>query len=94
MKSSYRCLKIGASLMDGMTASLNAKHQKKEWIPCLWSQSGSQKGKPWQHFRSAIAGNEELENLVHGFQLSEEEAKEPTVILRHLQEHFMASEGV
>ena len=36
----------------------------------------------------------ELENLVHGFQLSEEKAKEPTVILRHLQEHFMAREGV
>ena len=52
------------------------------------------KGKASAAFRSAIAGNEELENLVHGFQLSEEEAKEPNVTLRHLQEHFMASEGV
>jgi len=52
------------------------------------------KGKASAAFRSAIAGNEVLENLVHGFQLSEEEAKEPNVILRHLQEHFMASEGV
>ena len=43
-----------------------------------------------ERIRSAIAGNEELENLVHGFQLS----KEPNVILKHLQEHFMASEGV
>ena len=52
------------------------------------------KGKALATFRSAIAGNEELENLVHGFQLSDEEAKEPNVILKHLQEHFMASEGV
>ena len=52
------------------------------------------KGKALAAFRSAIAGNEELENLVYGFQLSEEEAKEPNVILKHLQEHFMASEGV
>ena len=34
-------------------------------------------------FRLAIAGNEELENLVHGFQLLEEEAKERSVILKH-----------
>ena len=52
------------------------------------------KGKALAAFHSAIAGNEELENLVHGFQLSDEEAKEPNVILKHLQEHFMASEGV
>ena len=32
------------------------------------------KGKALAAFRSAIAGNEELENLVHGFQLSDEEA--------------------
>ena len=41
------------------------------------------KGKALAAFRSTIAGNEELENLVHGFQLSEEEAKEPNVILKH-----------
>ena len=52
------------------------------------------KGKALAAFRSAIAGKEELENLVHGFQLSDEEAKEPNVILKHLQEHFKASEGV
>jgi len=52
------------------------------------------KGKALEAFHSAIAGNKELENLVRGFQLSEEEAKEPNVILKHLQEHFMASEGV
>ena len=52
------------------------------------------KGKALAAFRSAIAGNEELENLLHGFQLSDEEAKEPNVILKHLQEHFKASEGV
>ena len=52
------------------------------------------KGKALAAFRSAIAGNKELENLVHGFQLSEEEAKELNAILRHLQEHFMAREGV
>ena len=45
-------------------------------------------------FRSAITGNEEIENLVQGFQLSDEERKEPDMILKHLQEHFMASEGV
>ena len=45
-------------------------------------------------FRSAIAVNEEIENLVQGFQLSVEERKEPDVILKHLQEHFMTSEGV
>ena len=77
-----------------MTASLHRKHQKKERIPCLWSQSGLRKGKLWQLSVPPSAGNEELENLVHGFQLSEEEAKEPNVILKHLQEHFMASEGV
>jgi len=52
------------------------------------------KGKALAAFRSAIACNKEVENLVYGFQLSEEEAKEPNVILMHLQEHFMASEGV
>ena len=52
------------------------------------------KGKALAAFRSAIAGNEELENLVQGFRLSEEEAKEPKVILGHLKEHFLASEGV
>ena len=49
------------------------------------------KGKALAAFRSAIAGNEELENLVHGFQVSKQEAKEPNVKLKHLQEHFMAS---
>ena len=52
------------------------------------------KGKALAAFRSAIAGNEELENLVQGFQLSEEEGKEPKVILGHVKEHFLASEGV
>ena len=52
------------------------------------------KGKAMAAFRSASAGNEEIENLVQGFQLSDEERKEPDVILKHLQEHFMASEGV
>lgn len=33
------------------------------------------KGIALADFRSAVAGNGELENLVHGFQLSEEEAK-------------------
>lgn len=32
------------------------------------------KGKAMAAFRSAIAGNEELENLVQGLQLSEEES--------------------
>ena len=63
-----------------MTATIHPKHQKK--------------GKLWQLSVHPSAGNEELENLVHGFQLSEEEVKEPNVILKHLQEHFMASEGV
>ena len=44
-------------------------------------------------FRSAIAGNEELENLMQGFQLSEEERKEPEIILKLFKEHFMANEG-
>ena len=52
------------------------------------------KGKALAAFRSAIVCNEELENIVHGYKLSEEEAKEPNVIIKHLQEHFMASEGV
>ena len=52
------------------------------------------KGKAMEAFRSAIAVNEEIENLVQGFQLSVEERKEPDVILKHLQEHFMTSEGV
>ena len=47
------------------------------------------KGKPMAAFRSPIAGNEELENLVQGFQLSEEERKEPEIILKH----FIANEG-
>lgn len=46
------------------------------------------KGKPVAAFRSAIAGNEELENLVQGFQLSEEEWKEPEILLKHLKENF------
>ena len=52
------------------------------------------KGKAMAAFRSAIAGNEELENLVQGFQLSKEERKEPEIILKHLKEHFTANEGV
>ena len=31
---------------------------------------------------------------MHGFQLSEKEAKEPNVILKHLQAHFMARKGL
>ena len=45
-------------------------------------------------FCSAIAGNKELENLVEGFQMSEEEQKEPEIILKHLKERFTANEGV
>ena len=52
------------------------------------------KGKAMAAFHSTIAGNEELENLVQGFQLSEEERKEPEIILKLLKEHFMANEGV
>lgn len=51
--------------------------------------SVARKSKAMAAFRSAIAGNEELENLVQGFQLSEEERKEPEIILKH----FMANEG-
>ena len=52
------------------------------------------KGKALAAFCCAIAGNDKLENLVHGFRLSEGESTEPHVILKHLQEHFMASKGV
>ena len=45
-------------------------------------------------FRSAIADNEEFENLVQGFQLSEQEWKEPDIIFKYVNEHFMANEGV
>ena len=38
--------------------------------------------------------NEEFENLVQGFQLSEQEWKEPDIILKYVNEHFMANEGV
>jgi len=69
--------------MDGTTAS--HCHILPVWLA---------KGKAMEAFRSAIAGNEEIENLVQGFQLSDEERKEPDMILKHLQEHFMASEGV
>jgi len=55
---------------------------------------GWQKAKLWQlSVTPTIAGNEELENLMHSFQLSQKEAKKPNVILKHLHEHFMASEG-
>jgi len=43
-------------------------------------------------FPLAIAGNEKIENCVQGFQLSDGERKEPDVILKHLQGHFMARE--
>jgi len=52
------------------------------------------KGKAFAAFCSAIAGKDKLENLAHVFLLSEREAKEPNVIFKHWQEHFMASEGV
>ena len=52
------------------------------------------KGKAMAAFRSAIAGNEVLENFVQGFQLSEEERKEPEIILKLFKEHFMANAGV
>ena len=52
------------------------------------------KGKAMAAFSSAVTGNQELENLVQGFQLSEEERKEPEIILKYLKEHFTANEGV
>ena len=59
--------KIGASSMDGTTASLlPKKQQKKRTVPVRlkWQAKGKALA-----FRSSIAGNEEPENLVHGFQL-------------------------
>ena len=67
VKSSFRCSKIGASSMDGTTASLlPKKQQKKRALPVRQA-----KGKALAASRSSIAGNEEPENLVHGFQLSQ-----------------------
>ena len=70
VKSSFRCSKIGASSMDGTTASLlPKKQQKKRTVPVRLKWQA--KGKALAAFRSSIAGNEEPENLVHGFQLSQ-----------------------
>ena len=53
--------------MDGTTASLlPKKQQKKRALPVRQA-----KGKALAASRSSIAGNEEPENLVHGFQLSQ-----------------------
>ena len=52
------------------------------------------KGKTMAALRSAIAGNGEVENLLQGLQLTGGQEKEPEIVLRCLQEHFAASEGV
>ena len=52
------------------------------------------KGKAIAAFRSAIATNEEIENLVQGLQLNEGEEKDPETVLKRLQEHFSGSEAV
>ena len=93
-ENSFRCSKIGVSgngWYDSEPLPPPAE-EREEPVPVrpVWLA----KGKAMAAFRSAIAGNEEIENLVQGFQLSDEERKEPDVILKHLQEHFMASEGV
>ena len=70
VKSSFRCSKIGASSMDGTTASLlPKKQQKKRTVPVRLKWLA--KGKAFAALGSSIAGNEEPENLVHGFQLSQ-----------------------
>ena len=56
--------------MNGTTASLlPKKQQKKRTVPVRlkWLE----KGKAFAALGSSIAGNEEPENLVHGFQLSQ-----------------------
>ena len=74
VKSSFRCSKISASSMDGTTASLlPKKQQKKRTVPVRLKWQA--KGKALAAFRFSIAGNEEPENLVHGFQLSQALAK-------------------
>ena len=66
MKSSFRCSKISASSMDGTTASLlPKKQQKKRTVPVRLKWQAN--GKALAAFRSSIVGNEEPENLVHGF---------------------------
>ena len=81
--------------MNGMTESLHPKHRKKERIPCLLSQSCFQKEKLSQLSVPPLLVKINSKTLhTYGFLLSEREAKKPNVILKHLQEHFMASEGV
>ena len=56
--------------MNGTTASLlPKKQQKKRTVPVRlkWLE----KGKAFAALGSSIAGNEEPENLVYGFQLSQ-----------------------
>ena len=56
--------------MDGTTASLlPKKQQKKRTVPVRLKWQA--KGKALAAFLSSIADNEEPENLVHGFQLSQ-----------------------
>ena len=52
------------------------------------------KRKAMAAFRFAIAGNEEHENNVQAFQISEKEQREPEIILKHLKDYSMANEGV
>ena len=74
VKSLFRCSNIGASSVDGTTASLlPKKQQKKRTVPVRLKWQA--KGKALAAFRSSIAGNEEPESLVHGFQLSQALAK-------------------
>ena len=64
VKSLFRCSNIGASSVDGTTASiLPKKQQKKRTVPVRLKVAGK--------VFSSIAGNEEPENLVHDFQLSQ-----------------------
>ena len=71
MKSSLSSSKLGVSSVDGKVAPLTKEGgetlpAEPEWLA---------KGKAMAAFRSPIAGNKDLENLVQGFQVSEEEQK-------------------
>ena len=65
--------------MDGMTASLHRKHQKKERIPCLWSQSDLQKGKRWQLFVPPLLVTKNSKTLYMAFNYQRKKQRNRTL---------------
>jgi len=86
-----RTWSCGSNAREVFEHSRSTKRTKgrgsKKRTSCLFSQNGWQKEKLWQlSVTPAIAGNEEFENLMHSFQLSQKDAKDSNAGTLHGQQ--------